>query len=50
MKIKEQIEKQRDLIHKILNKEFSDKQLTNIWLEINELIELELSLEMECNK
>jgi anthranilate phosphoribosyltransferase len=43
------IETQRDLITRMLNKEFTDIEVANLWAEINELIELELNLEKECN-
>jgi hypothetical protein len=35
-----EIENQRDLITKLLNKEFTDLETATIWTEINELIEL----------
>jgi hypothetical protein len=44
-----EIENQRDLITKLLNKEFSDRETADIWLEINELIDLEINIEKECN-
>jgi len=44
-----EIENQRDLITKLLNKEFTEIEVANIWLEINELIDLEINIEKECN-
>jgi hypothetical protein len=38
----EQIEKQRNVITKKLQREFTDEQVALIWHEINELIELEI--------
>jgi energy-converting hydrogenase Eha subunit E len=43
------IENQRDLITKLLNKEFTEIEVANIWLEINELIDLEIKVEEDCN-
>lgn len=44
------IEDQRDLITEKLRNEFSYKEIANIWTEINELVELEIKAEMECNR
>jgi hypothetical protein len=43
------IENQRDLITKLLNKEFTDIEVANLWAEINELINLEIKVEEDCN-
>jgi signal-transduction protein with cAMP-binding, CBS, and nucleotidyltransferase domain len=43
------IEKQRDLITRMLNKEFTDIEVANLWAEINELINLEIKVEEDCN-
>jgi hypothetical protein len=43
------IENQRDLITKLLNKEFTEIEVANIWTEINELINLEIKVEEDCN-
>jgi energy-converting hydrogenase Eha subunit E len=44
-----EIENQRDLITKLLNKEFTEIEVANIWTEINELINLEIKVEEDCN-
>lgn len=46
----EQIEKQRNVITEKLQTEFKPFDVGLIWHEINELIELELKAEMECNQ
>jgi anthranilate phosphoribosyltransferase len=43
------IETQRDLITRMLNKEFTDIEVANLWAEINELINLEIKVEEDCN-
>jgi anthranilate phosphoribosyltransferase len=43
------IENQRDLITRMLNKEFTDIEVANLWAEINELINLEIKVEEDCN-
>jgi len=45
-----QIEDQRDLITEKLRQEFTYEEIANIWTEINELVELEIKAEMECNR
>jgi hypothetical protein len=45
----EQIEKQRNIITKKLQREFGVSQINEIWLEINKLINLEIEIEKECN-
>lgn len=49
-RLTEEINEQRDLITKKLNSEFNDLDTARIWEEINELIDLELNFEKECNQ
>lgn len=44
------IDKLRNRITKKLSKEFNDKEISLLWSDINELIELELEIEGECNQ
>ena len=45
-----QIENKRNQISKILLTKFSIKESNALFLKINELVNLEIDCEMECNK
>ena len=44
------IDFQRKKIENLLRKEFSEEETENIFSEINELVDLEIKNEQECNR